>query len=45
MAFVDPVTGAISSRAKIAAAADLSPIAAAGLLVMLTRDATLTAYG
>jgi outer membrane protein assembly factor BamB len=45
MAFVDPVSGAMTSRAKIAAPADLAPIAAGGILVMLTRDATLTAYG
>jgi hypothetical protein len=44
LAFVDPVSGAITSQAKIAAPADLSPIAAAGMLVLLTRDATLTAY-
>jgi outer membrane protein assembly factor BamB len=45
MAFVDPVSGAMTSRAKIGGPADLSPIAAGGLLVLLTRDATLTAYG
>ncbi len=45
MAFVDPVSGAITGRSKIAGPADLSPIAAGGFLVQLTRDATLTAYG
>jgi hypothetical protein len=45
MAFVDPVSGAITGRSKIAGPADLSPIAAGGILVLLTRDATLTAYG
>jgi outer membrane protein assembly factor BamB len=45
IAFVDPVAGTLKSTAKLKAPADLAPIAAAGLLVQLTRDATLTAYG
>jgi outer membrane protein assembly factor BamB len=44
LAFVDPTSGSITSTAKLAAPADLSPIAAAGNLLLLTRDATLTAY-
>jgi hypothetical protein len=45
IAFVDPVAGALKSTGKLAGPADMPPIAAAGLLVQLTRDATLTAYG
>jgi outer membrane protein assembly factor BamB len=45
IAFVDPVAGALKSTGKLAAPADMAPIAAAGLLLQLTRDATLTAYG
>jgi outer membrane protein assembly factor BamB len=44
IAVVDPVSGQIKSCAKIAAPADMAPIAADGLLLQLTRDATLTAY-
>jgi outer membrane protein assembly factor BamB len=44
IAFADPASGSITSTAKLAAPADLSPIAAAGNLLVLTRDATLTAY-
>jgi outer membrane protein assembly factor BamB len=44
LAFVDPVSGSITSTTKIAAPADLAPIAAGGFLLLLTRDATLTAY-
>ncbi len=44
LAFVDPATGAITSATKLAAPADLPPIAAGGNLLVLTRDATLTAY-
>jgi outer membrane protein assembly factor BamB len=44
LAFVDPSTGSLTSTAKLPAPADLSPIAAAGNLLVLTRDATLTAY-
>ncbi len=41
---VDPVAGAISGKVKLAAPADLPPIAVGGSLLVLTRDATLTAY-
>jgi outer membrane protein assembly factor BamB len=41
---VDPVAGAISSMQKLAGPADLPPIAVDGQLLVLTRDATLTAY-
>jgi outer membrane protein assembly factor BamB len=41
---VDPVAGAISSTQKLAGPADLPPIAVDGQLLVLTRDATLTAY-
>ena len=41
---VDPVAGKISSRQKLAAPADLPPIAVGGQLLQLTRDATLTSY-
>jgi hypothetical protein len=44
LAFVDPISGNITSTAKLPAPADLAPIAAAGNLLVLTRDATLTAY-
>jgi outer membrane protein assembly factor BamB len=41
---VDPVAGAISGKFKLAGPADLPPIAVGGSLLVLTRDATLTAY-
>jgi outer membrane protein assembly factor BamB len=41
---VDPVAGAITGTQKLAGPADLPPIAVDGQLLMLTRDATLTAY-
>jgi outer membrane protein assembly factor BamB len=41
---VDPATGAISSTQKLGRPADLPPIAIGGSLLVLTRDATLTAY-
>lgn len=41
---VDPLTGTVTSIAKIAGPADLAPIAAGGLMLILTRDAQLTAY-
>jgi outer membrane protein assembly factor BamB len=44
LAVVDPVAGAISSVIRLAGPADMTPIAAGGLLVQLTRDAKLTAY-
>ncbi len=42
---VDPVAGAISSTAKLHGPADLTPVAAAGMFLQLTRDAILTSYG
>jgi outer membrane protein assembly factor BamB len=44
MAMVDPATGSMTSTTKLAAPADLPPIAAGGALLVLTRDATLTSY-
>jgi hypothetical protein len=41
---VDPVAGTITSMHKLAGPADLPPIAFGGSLLVLTRDATLTAY-
>jgi len=41
---VDPVAGVITGTQKLAGPADLPPIAVDGQLLMLTRDATLTAY-
>jgi hypothetical protein len=41
---VDPATGSMTSTTKLAAPADLPPIAAGGALLVLTRDATLTSY-
>jgi outer membrane protein assembly factor BamB len=45
VALVDPVAGAIASMAKLEGPADMVPIAAGGVLLQLTRDAKLTAYG
>jgi outer membrane protein assembly factor BamB len=44
IAMVDPVAGKINAISKLAAAADMTPIAADGMLIQLTRDAQLTAY-
>lgn len=44
MALVDPVAGALTSTVKISGPADLAPLAVGGELLILTRDATLTAY-
>jgi len=44
IALVDPVAGTIQATRKLEGPADMPPIAAGGLLVQLTRDATLTAY-
>jgi outer membrane protein assembly factor BamB len=44
MALVEPVNGSIGSTVKLEGPADMTPIAADGLLVQLTRDARLTAY-
>jgi outer membrane protein assembly factor BamB len=41
---VDPVAGNATSNFKLAGPADLPPIAVGGSLLVLTRDATLTAY-
>ncbi len=45
IAFVDAVKGEITQTAKLGAPADIPPIAAAGMLLQLTRNAKLTAYG
>lgn len=44
IALVDPADGSIKSTIGIEAPADMPPIAAGGLLLQLTRDATLAAY-
>lgn len=44
MAVVDATAGRLVSVNKLAGPADITPIAAGGLLVQLTRDAKLTAY-
>ena len=41
---VDPVSGKLGTLGKLAGPADLAPIAAGGMLLVLTRDAVLTAY-
>ncbi len=43
-ALVDPVAGTLKAQVKLAAQADIPPIAAGGVLLQLTRDAKLTAY-
>jgi outer membrane protein assembly factor BamB len=45
IALVDAVTGRSTQTAKLGAPADQPPIAAAGMLLQLTRNAKLTAYG
>ena len=45
MALVDAVAGTLKQKVKLDAPADMPPIAAAGMLLQLTRDAKLTAYG
>lgn len=45
VAVVDAVAGKITQTAKLGAPADMPPIAAAGTLLQLTRNAKLTAYG
>ena len=42
---VDAVSGKITQEQKLGAPADMPPIAAAGVLLQLTRNAKLTAYG
>ena len=44
IALVDPVAGKIKSTSKLAGPANMTPIAAGGLLIQLTHDAKLTAY-
>jgi outer membrane protein assembly factor BamB len=44
LAMVDPVEGAIKSTLKIDGPADMAPITAGGFLLLLTRNAALTAY-
>ncbi len=41
---VDPATGAYGAMTKIAGPADLAPIATGAAVLLLTRDATLTAF-
>ncbi len=42
---VDAVAGSITKTVKLGAPADMAPLAAAGVLLHLNRDAQLTAYG
>lgn len=44
IAMVNPVTGAITSTSAIDGPADMPPIAVGGIMLLLTRNATLTAY-
>lgn len=44
-ALVDALSGKLKQTIKLGAPADLPPIAAGGVLLQLTRDARLTAYG
>jgi outer membrane protein assembly factor BamB len=44
LAMVDPVEGAIKSTLKIDGPADMTPVTAGGIMVLLTRNAALTAY-
>jgi outer membrane protein assembly factor BamB len=44
MAVVDPISGALVTSADIADTASVPPIAARGTVLVLTDDATLTAY-
>ncbi len=44
-ALIDASTGKLTQMVKLAAPADLPPIGVAGVLLQLTRDARLTAYG
>ena len=45
IALVDAVAGKLTQTAKLGGPADMPPIAAAGMLLQLTRNAKLTAYG
>ena len=44
-ALVDATTGKLNQTVKLGAPADMPPIAVGGVLLQLTRDARLTAYG
>jgi hypothetical protein len=44
MAVMDPIDGKLVSNDEITASASLAPVAAAGTMLVLTDDATLTAY-
>ncbi|MGE4481919.1 PQQ-binding-like beta-propeller repeat protein [Acidocella sp.] len=44
-ALVNAVSGKLTQTLKLGAPADMPPIAAGGVLLQLTRDARLTAYG
>ncbi len=44
MMSVDPVTGGFGPISKLAGPADLTPVVAGGEMLILTRDAVLTAY-
>ncbi|MBU6449967.1 MAG: PQQ-binding-like beta-propeller repeat protein [Rhodospirillales bacterium] len=44
-ALVDATTGKLTQMVKLGAPADIPPIAVGGVLLQLTRDARLTAYG
>ena len=44
MAVMDPIDGKLVSNDEIGASASLAPVAAAGTMLVLTDDATLTAY-
>ena len=45
LAAVDPASGRLGAFSKLAGPADLAPLVAGGTLLVLTRDAYLTAYG
>jgi outer membrane protein assembly factor BamB len=45
IAIVDAVAGKLTQTAQLDGPADIAPIAAAGMLLQLTRNAKLTAYG
>jgi outer membrane protein assembly factor BamB len=44
MMSVDPVTGALGAVSRLAGPADLTPVVSGGEMLILTRDAVLTAY-
>ena len=45
IALIDAISGKVSQTEELGAPADMPPIAAAGMLLQLTRNAKLTAYG